>query len=201
MIAALATLLVLGADGGVPRVLVSRQLLIQMYVPVERETWTLWLDASNASLRRVTEKAALPAGMVPSRPLPPAKAMALAAAARRSVKWAETSRTEFNGTFVASTTGFSAALGPVRLECTWSLMPIHAANSQLVLPPKHFDCGEGELVWSSTQQPKKLKVAVCSVTGIDVPYWAADLTFLIEPGVEHVTEEDSCLGGEGLRLL
>lgn len=201
MIGALAVALVLGADGAAPRLLISRQLLVQQYLPVERETWALRLEASHASLERVSEHALVPAGIVPSRPVAPAKAMALAAAARRAVTWAQTARAQFDGTVVASSAGFTAALGSARLECTWASLPIHAATAHLVPPPKHVECGEGELAWSSTTHPKKQKVAVCSVTGVDVPYWSAALTFLVEPGVEHVTEEDSCLGGEGLRLL
>jgi hypothetical protein len=192
---------VLVLAAGSPEVLRSRQTLVQNFVLVERESWVLTLAGPHATLERVSERAVLPAGSISPRKVPLPKAAAQGAAARRRLHWAETARSHFEGTLSATSGGFSAQLGPASLECTWSTLPIHAANAQLVLPAKPVECGDGSLVWASSAPTKPERVAVCSVSGLEMPSWAQTLTFLLGAGVENVTEEDDCLGGEGLRRL
>ena len=201
----LAMLLQVDAGSDQPPLdLVCRQTLIQSFVDREHQLWILQVTPSGeAVLEQHLEKVELAPEDLPRGPVE--QAAAQGAKLKGTLRYRPSPTTRYEGSVKRSRNGFRGDLRSgavkVRLACTWVQWKIYPSTARLQLPPGPKPCAEYLLRWVSPTPATTTRVATCQLGGVELPYWGQTLNFGEGPGIEQLTEEDSCTGGEGLRLL
>ncbi|MFT3837624.1 MAG: hypothetical protein QM723_11570 [Myxococcaceae bacterium] len=194
----IAVLLAAMAYAEKPATLVARTTKVELFVPVQRETWTLRIDdADHAVLERVQE-AADPPVVKPADKLSLADATARAEPLLKGLKWKASLTEKYEGSVTRGKERFVLQLGTVKLDCSARKFGVRSPAAKLVVPPGK-KCGDLTLKWADGS-PTKVEVTKCMLRGGDDSL-ESQLSFGEVPGIEHVIEEDDCASGDGLKLL
>lgn len=197
-ITAFLLLLAAVADGEKPATLIARTTKVELFVPVQRETWTLHIDDTDHAVLERVQEAVDPPVVKPANKLTLEEATARSEPLLKSLKWKTSLTEKYEGAVTRGTERFIVKAGEVKLDCSTRKFGVRSAAAKLVVPPGK-KCGDLTLKWADGS-PAKVEVTKCMLRGGDDSL-ESQLSFGEAPGIEHVLEEDDCAAGDGLKLL